>query len=98
MQKNFHFIETRCNLQFPRDGLEHTLLLNLILLIFKNILYKARENKSFNLNILKNYLTKFRDLEDNLKDNDKCNKKWTVISSVMFHKKLIDIKSIKKVL
>ena len=59
---------------FLDDGLEHTFLLNRILLIFKNILYKARENKSLN----------FRDLEANLKGNDKYSKKWTVINSMLF--------------
>ena len=44
---------------------------------------KARENKDLNFNILKNYLTKLRDLEDNLKDNDKYNKKWAVISDML---------------
>ena len=33
--------------------------------------------------MLKNYLTKIRDLEDNLKDNDEYNKKWTVISNIL---------------
>ena len=46
-----------------------------MLLIFKKYLYKARQNKDLNFNILKNYLTKVRDLEANLKDNDKYNKK-----------------------
>ena len=32
---------------------------------------------------LKNYLTKIRDLEANLKDNDKYNKKWAVISNML---------------
>ena len=68
---------------FLDDGLEHTFLLNRILLIFKNILYKARENKSLNFSILKNYRTKFRDLEANLKGNDKYSKKWTVINSML---------------
>ena len=54
-----------------------------MLLIFKKYLYKARQNKDLNFNILKNYLTKVRDLEANLKDNDKYNKKWSVISNVL---------------
>ena len=37
------------------------------------------EKTNLNFNILKNYLTKLRDLEANLKDSDKDNKKWTVI-------------------
>ena len=68
---------------FLDDALEHKLLLNHILLIFKTYIYKARENKDRNLNILKNYLTKLKDLEANLKDNDKYNKKWTVISNML---------------
>ena len=32
---------------------------------------------------LKNYLTKIRDLEANLKDNDRYKKKWTVISNML---------------
>ena len=65
---------------FPDDNLEQKLVLNYMLLIFKNQLYKARENKSFNFNILKKYVTKIRDLEANSKDNEKYGKKWTVIS------------------
>ena len=61
--------------RFLDDSLEHKLLLNHILLIFKNYLYQPREDKNLNFNILKNYLTKIRDLEANLKDNDNCNKK-----------------------
>ena len=56
------------------DAFEHKLLLNRILLIFKNYLYKARENKDLNFNVLKNYPTRIGDLEANLKDNDKYNK------------------------
>ena len=37
------------------------------------------EKTNLNFNILKNYLAKLRDLEANLKDSDKYNKKWTVI-------------------
>ena len=59
---------------FLDDVLEHKLLKNHILLIFKNYLYKTRENKDLNFNILKNYLTKIRRLEANLKANDKCTK------------------------
>ena len=33
--------------------------------------------------MLKNYRTKFRDLEANLKGNDKYSKKWTVINSML---------------
>ena len=68
---------------FLDDSLEHKILLNHMLLIFKKYLYKARQNKDLNFNILKNYLTKVRDLEANLKDNDKYNKKWSVISNVL---------------
>ena len=67
---------------FLHDALKHELLLNDILLIFKNYLYKARENKDLNFNILKDYLTKIRDLEANLKDNDKYKKKWILISNI----------------
>ena len=55
---------------FLDDALEHKRLINHIFLIFKNFLYKARENKDLNFNILKNYLTKIRDLEATLKAND----------------------------
>ena len=54
-----------------------------MLLIFKKYLYKAGQNKDLNFDILKNCLTKVRDLEANLKDNDKYNKKWSVISNVL---------------
>ena len=33
--------------------------------------------------MLKNYLTKNRDTEANLKDNDKYNKKWKVVSNML---------------
>ena len=46
--------------------------------------------------MIENHLTKIKDLEANLKDNDKYNKKWTVY--IMFHKKLIKTKSSKKML
>ena len=59
---------------FLDDDFEHKLLLNHILLIFKNYLYKAKENKDLNFNVLKNYPTRIGDLEANLKDNDKYNK------------------------
>ena len=52
---------------FFDDTLEHKLLLNHILLIFKNYLYNAREKKDLNFSTLKNYLTKIRNLEANLK-------------------------------
>ena len=68
---------------FLDDALEHKLHLNHILLIFKNYFYKARGNKNLNFNIDTNYLTKIRDLEANLKDNVKYNKKWTVISNML---------------
>ena len=42
--------------RFLDDASEHKLLLKCILRIFKSYLYKARENKSLNLNILKSYL------------------------------------------
>ena len=44
-------------------ALEHKILINHMLLFFKNYLYKAREKKDLNFNISKNYLTKIRDLE-----------------------------------
>ena len=69
--------------RFLDDALEHKLLINHILLVFKNYLHKARENKDLNFDVLKKYLTKIRDLEANLKDNDKYNKKWTVISNIL---------------
>ena len=81
VQKNFHFVETTSIFTqsaifgFLDDAFEHKPLLNHILLIFKNYLYKARANKDLNFNILKNYPTRIGDLEANLKDNDKCNKK-----------------------
>ena len=59
---------------FLDDTLEHKLLINRMLQIFKNYVYKAGENKDLNFNILKNYLTKIRRLEANLKANDKCTK------------------------
>ena len=69
-------------LGFRDDALEHKVLLNHILLIFKNCIYKARENKSLDFNILKNYLIKLSHLEANLKDNEKYSKKWAVISNM----------------
>ena len=54
-----------------------------MLLIFKNCLYKARENKIYNFNKLKNYITKIRNIESYLKDNDRYGKKLTVISDMM---------------
>ena len=68
---------------FIDDTLEHKLLINHILLIFKNYSYKARENKDLNFNIPKNYFRKIKDLEANLKANDKYNKKWAVISNIL---------------
>ena len=68
---------------FLDDALEHELLLNHTLLIFKNYLYKTKDNKNLNFNILKNCLTKIRDLEANLKDNNTSNKKWTIISEML---------------
>ena len=63
-----------------------------MLLIFKKYLYKARQNKDLNFNILKNYLTKVRDLEANLKDNDKYNKKQVGRQVGIFrHKKYLQI-------
>ena len=52
---------------FQDDALEHKLLLNHILLNFRNYLYKASENRYLNFNILKHYLTKISDLEANLR-------------------------------
>ena len=68
---------------FLDDTLERKPLVNYISLIFKNYLYKATENKDLNFKILKNYLTKIRDIEANLKANDKYNKKWAVISNIL---------------
>lgn len=68
---------------FVDDDLEHIFLLSLMLLIFKNCLYKARENKIYNFNKLKNYITKIRNFESYLKDNDRYGKKLTVISDMM---------------
>ena len=68
---------------FLDEVLEHKHLLNHVLPIFKNYFYKARESKDLNFNILKNYLTKIRDLKTDLKGNDKYSKKWTVISSIL---------------
>ena len=68
---------------FLNDALEHGPLINHILLIFKNYSYKARENKDLNFNILKNCLTKIRDLEAHWKVNDKCNKKLAIISNML---------------
>ena len=65
------------------NGALEQLLLNHILLIFKNFWYKAREYKNLNFNILKNYVTQIRDFEVNLKDNDKYSKKWTVIRNII---------------
>ena len=64
-------------LGFLDDALEHKFLLNHILLIFKNYIYKDRKNKNLNFKILKKFqhLTKLRDLEANLKSNDKYDKK-----------------------
>ena len=64
-------------LGFLDDTLQHKFLLNHILSIFKNYIYKARKSKSLNFNLLKNFqhLTKLRDLEANLKSNDKYDKK-----------------------
>ena len=62
-----------CSISFLDGALEHELLINRILLIFKNYLYKPRENKDLNYNILKNYLIKIRDLEADLEANDKYN-------------------------
>ena len=59
---------------------------------------KTRKNKNLNFYTLKNYLTKIRDLQANLKGNDKYNKKWTVISNIRNYKKLIKTKSSEKVL
>ena len=55
-------------LGFLDDALDYELLLNHILLIFKSYIYKARENKNLNFNILQNCLINLRDLEANLKD------------------------------
>ena len=68
---------------FLDDVLEHKLLINHVLLIFKNYLYKARKNIDLNFNILKNHLTKIRELEANLKASDKYSKKWAVISNIL---------------
>ena len=70
---------------FLDDALDYKHLVTQILLIFKTYLYKVRENKNLNFNILKNYLTKIRDLESYLKSNDKYNKKWEVISNISYN-------------
>ena len=49
-------------------------------------MYKARENKDLHFNILKNFLITLKDFEANLKDNDKYNRKWTVISNMFYNK------------
>ena len=59
---------------FPDDDLEQKYVINCILLIFENYLYKAREKKII-FNIRKNYVTKIRDLEANSKGNEKYGKK-----------------------
>ena len=48
---------------FLDDALEHKLLLNHILLIFKNYFYKVRENQDLDFNILKNYCKKLEILK-----------------------------------
>ena len=69
--------------EFLYDALEHKLLLNHILLIFKTNLCKAGENKNLTFDVFKNCITKIRNSEANLKENDKYNKKWIVISDMM---------------
>ena len=94
---DFRSISPKCAIfQFLDDTFKQKVLLNHILLIFKNYSYKAKESKNLNFDIIENHLTKIRDLEANLKDNDKYNKKWTVY--IMFHKKLIKTESSKKML
>ena len=44
---------------------------------------KLEKTKILNFNTLKNYLTKLRDLEANLKDNDEYKKIWTIISNML---------------
>ena len=44
---------------------------------------KLEKTKILNFNTLKNYLTKLRDLETNLKDNDEYKKTWTIISNML---------------
>ena len=72
---------------FFDDDLRHKYLWNHILLTFKNYLYQVRENRIFNVNMHENY-RKIRKISDpepetNLKDNDKYNRKWTVISNII---------------
>ena len=44
---------------------------------------KLEKTKILNFNTLKNYLTKLRDLEANLKGNDEYKKTWTIISNML---------------
>ena len=44
---------------------------------------KLEKTKILNFSTLKNYLTKLRDLEANLKDNDEYKKTWTIISNML---------------
>lgn len=61
---------------------------------------EQEKTKNLTFNTLENYLVKIRDLEATLKDNDKYNKKWKVISNLIqcFTGKLNKTKSSKKVL
>ena len=65
--------------EFLDDALKHKVFLNDILLIFKITYIKLEKKKHVNFNILENYFTQIRDLEANLKNNDKYDKKWIVI-------------------
>ena len=103
MQKNFYFLDTTLGVfilnppsispqsvifRFLDGALDYKFLVTHILLIFKIYLYKATENKDLNFYILKNYLTKIRDFESNLKSSDKYNKKWAVTISYNVSQKI----------
>lgn len=80
---------------FLDDKLEHKFLLDHIVLIFKSYLYKAREKKILNFNILKNYIKKNRDLEANLKDKKMVSKQQ---NDIMYRTIKIKTKSSKNML
>lgn len=44
---------------------------------------EQEKTKNLTFNTFENYLVKIRDLEATLKDNDKYNKKWKVISNLI---------------
>ena len=75
---------------FLDDKLEYKFLLDHIVLIFKSYLYKAREKKILNFNILKNL-----DLEANLKDKKMVSKQQ---NDIMYRTIKIKTKSSKNML